>query len=105
MRSLTEGVHKRKPDLCPYRNDQQSMDRLKASTCAGSLKILVLYSTVMCYFMQWLEKDFINYLDEWEESANGREDLSESEKHKLCLSRETLEGLRFTSMHAFFSWH
>ena len=52
--------------------------------------------------MQWLEKDFINYLDEWKESANGREDLSESEKQKLCLSRETLEGLHFTSMHAFF---
>ena len=39
VRSLTEGVHKRKPDLCPYRNNQQSMDHLKASACAGSLNM------------------------------------------------------------------
>ena len=31
VRSLDEGIHKRKPNLRPYRNDSQSEDRLKAS--------------------------------------------------------------------------
>ena len=38
VRSLKEGIHKRKPNLCPYRNDSQSRDRLQASiTYLGSL--------------------------------------------------------------------
>lgn len=55
--------------------------------------------------MQWLEKDFIEYLDEWEASAYGQEDLSETEKQKLCISRETLEGLRLTSMSSCITGH
>ena len=31
-------------------------------------------------------------------SVDERQDLSDTEKHKLCISRETLEGLRFTGM-------
>ena len=46
--------------------------------------------------MQWLKNDFLNYLDDWEDSANSQEDLSKSEQNRLCLSRETLEGLRMT---------
>ena len=29
VRSLREGIHKRKPNLHPYRNDQQSRERLQ----------------------------------------------------------------------------
>ena len=42
--------------------------------------------------------DFIAYLDEWDASAHGQEDLSDAEKQKWCIGRETLEGLRFTDM-------
>lgn len=37
-------------------------------------------------------------MDEWEASVDGRNDLSDADKQKLCISRETLEGLRFTGM-------
>jgi len=37
-------------------------------------------------------------LDEWEASVDGQKDLSDADKQKLCISRETLEGLRFTGM-------
>lgn len=48
--------------------------------------------------MQWLEEDFLSYLDEWERSVETRKELSASEKSKLTISRETLEGLRITGM-------
>ena len=37
-------------------------------------------------------------MDEWEASVDGRKDLSDADKQKMCISRETLEGLRFTGM-------
>ena len=46
--------------------------------------------------IQWLKEDFMGWLDEWESCVESREDLSLSEKDRLCLSRETLDGLRFT---------
>ncbi len=43
-----------------------------------------------------MEVDFIQYLDEWEKSVSSRADLEAADKQKLCISRETIEGLRFT---------
>ena len=63
-----------------------------------------MYNRYVCYtctFFQWLETEFIAYLDEWEASANGREELTAAERQKLCISRETLEGLRFTGIHNY----
>ena len=52
-------------------------------------------------FMQWLENDFLKYLNEWKESTkhvtdDTRTKLSDSEQKKLCISEETLEGLHIT---------
>ena len=94
MRSLREGVYKGKPNLLPYWDNSQSRDRLPASIT--SILHLNLLSKFLFFHFQWLEKDFIAYLDEWETSVNSRKDLSATEKPKLYLSRETLEGLRFT---------
>lgn len=44
--------------------------------------------------MQWLSKDFLGYLDEWEEEISRIPKLKKSEKQKLCLSAQTLEELR-----------
>ena len=51
--------------------------------------------------MKWLEVTFLGYLDEWEVYANSQIGISEKERAKLMLSRETIEGLRITgkSMH------
>ena len=46
--------------------------------------------------MQWLQDDFLGYLDEWESGTKDRVDLSASDKRKLLLSSETMEGLRVT---------
>lgn len=46
--------------------------------------------------MQWLMNDFLGYLDEWDLSVQNREEFTDAEKKKMCLSEETLGGLRMT---------
>ncbi|XP_070567945.1 uncharacterized protein [Ptychodera flava] len=71
VRSMTEGFKKRKPNLLPYRspNDER---------------------------LTWLETDFLNYLQNWDERVEAREHISKQNKNRMKLSRETLEGLRMT---------
>ena len=46
--------------------------------------------------LQWLENEFLGYLDEWDDCVQAREGFTNSEKMKMTLSRDTLEGLRMT---------
>lgn len=50
----------------------------------------------MFVLVYWLEEEFLPYLDVWEESVNGREGFSDTEKKRMTLSTETLLGLRIT---------
>ena len=47
--------------------------------------------------LQWLEKKFLGYLNEWEKSVEGRVEI-EKERNKMLLSRETIEGLRMSGV-------
>ena len=50
---------------------------------------------------QWLEKDFLGFLRDWEEECLQTNGLTMGEKRRMCLSRETLEGLRITGINCF----
>ena len=50
--------------------------------------------------LQWLQKDFLGYLKEWRASVDARKDITDAERPTMCLSRETLEGLHITGIHA-----
>ena len=56
--------------------------------------LLYYYNSVA---LQWLKNDFLMYLTEWaeEDTSSG---VSKKEKQKLCLSRETMDGLRITGI-------
>jgi len=43
--------------------------------------------------LQQLEKEFLGYLKEWKASVASWEGFTPTEKARMCLSRETLEGL------------
>ena len=45
--------------------------------------------------LQWLENDFLAYLQVWEDSVK---DFPANERKKMMLSQETLEGLRITGV-------
>lgn len=43
--------------------------------------------------IQWLEKDFLKYIQDWEKASKESE---EENSRRMCLSSETIEGLRIT---------
>ena len=45
---------------------------------------------------QWLEDEFLGYLDEWKNYVNSDKSLSSADKARMMLSRETLEGITIT---------
>ena len=48
--------------------------------------------------MQWLETDFLGYLEEWDSSVHNRPGFTPAEMKKMQLSNETLAGLKVTGM-------
>ncbi|VDH96810.1 Hypothetical predicted protein [Mytilus galloprovincialis] len=54
------------------------------------------YTNINDWRFKWLEEDFLKFLTKWEQEGENQADLSKKEKKQLCLSRETLEGLRIT---------
>ena len=49
-------------------------------------------------FMQWLKEDFLSYLKEWQTSIEQRKGFTKAQKQTMCLSKETLLGLRMTGV-------
>ena len=48
--------------------------------------------------MLWLEGDFLSYLDESERCVVTPTELTATDRSRLCLSHETLEGLQITGV-------
>lgn len=88
VRHPTEHIRHRKPFLRPY-------------TSTDDERFTVCYALTISYFnnnnacmLQWLEKDFLGYLQEWEDSVESRTDGKDNST--MLLSRETIEGLHIT---------
>ena len=81
---------------------------MKPYSSASDERLLVGFAIVTYMYMQthyilnlqWLERDFLDYLNEWRSSVAGRDGFTSAEKAMMTLSRETLEGLRVTGMSA-----
>ena len=70
--------------------------------CAGNVLPSIHVCTHVNVHLQWLEKDFLGYLDEWEASVRAREGFTKAEKKSMTLSKETLEGLRLTGIRIMY---
>ncbi len=46
--------------------------------------------------LQWLQEQFLPYLENWEESVRARDQFTLTEQNKMLLSVETRLGLQFT---------
>ena len=71
-RYLSQGQFTRKPELAPYRSKED-------------------------WRFNWLNQEFLDWLEMWEEDIKGREGLTKGEKSVLFLSYQTVEGLRITT--------
>ena len=54
------------------------------------------------YTLQWLEEEFLKYIDDWESMVMQLEQVPSAERRKMCLSEETIEGLRITGTGALY---
>lgn len=46
--------------------------------------------------LKWLKDEFLDYINKWEENAANVHILTRDEQNRLCISKQTLEGLRIT---------
>ena len=60
------------------------------------ITIIMLINVDFMHCPQWLETEFLAYLDEWERSVNGHPGFDDADKKRMLLSQETLLGLRIT---------
>ena len=49
--------------------------------------------------MQWLETDFLGYLEQWEQAVKQRDGFTVCEKKTMLLSVETAAGLKLTGLY------
>jgi len=87
VRCFTECFEHRKPDLRPYRSPKD--DRLKVTNSS------IIHLKSHCYMVthtctQWLK--------ECQTSIEQQEDFTNAQKQTMCLSKETLLGLRMTGL-------
>ena len=64
-------------------------------TVSGSFNSFC-FKLLATYHYYWLEKNFLGYLSEWEQSVYSLEGFTESQKATMMLSRETLDGIHMT---------
>ena len=94
VRHPFEYIKRKKPNLKPYTSTDDERFTVR----------MLLICTFLLYNMQWLEDDFMSYLEEWENSVHSRQDVAEAEKAIMLLSWETIEGLRMTGLLAI-AWY
>ena len=87
-RCLEEAHYRKNEDLKAY----HSADDKRLKVCLN----FITYMYINFESLQWLIDDFLEYLKEWETEVDGRKDLKKSERNKMILSRETLDGLKMT---------
>ena len=49
------------------------------------------------WFVQCLEREFLQYINNWECTAQSNDQCTSTQK-KMCLSEKTIEGLRITGI-------
>ena len=94
--NFTTGIHQRKSFQLPYR-----------SATDFRLKVILQYIThpcIMCISIcvlcvQWLEEEFLSYLEEWKGSVAGRPGFTAAQKQKMLLSPATLLGLQMSGIY------
>ena len=58
--------------------------------------ILIVDGMTYIHLLQWIEDEFLPYLDKWEESVMRRPGLTKTQQNNMLLSAETRLSLRMT---------
>ena len=99
VKNPLEGKLKRKPFRFPYYTPQDERFKVYLSVLVG---ITHAFTRVISLYFQWLKNNFLGYLDGWEKEVSGRQGFTKAQQKRMCLSKETLEGLRITGkLHSY----
>ena len=80
-------------------NSPTSLQRTSVSKYAQHVLYVHYFLTLLCTFVQWLEKYFLPYLENWEKWAHTIPDLTATEWNNMLLSAKTRLGLNVTCKH------
>lgn len=58
---------------------------------------------VLCTIVQWLEKDFLPYLENWEKWTQSVPNLTATQQNNMLLSAETRLGLKITCKYCMYT--
>ena len=95
------GKQKRKQFQDPYRSgDDFRLKVIFIFVCPTSI-MLHAVTTLATNPMQWLEDEFLGYLQNWEGSVMAQSGLSMKEKNSMLLSPETRFGIEVTGKYNF----
>ena len=83
---------KRKDSIAPYKSPNDEWFKV----CKSNIYSHPMHMEVL--LLQWLKKDFLGYLHEWEKEVDSLPGLKPNEKQKRCMSQETLRGLKITGI-------
>ena len=75
-----------------------------ACTCIIYMYLdLCIIVHVLCTVVQWLEKDFLPYLENWEKWTQSVPNLTATEQNNMLLSAETRLGLKITCKYCMYT--
>lgn len=89
VNSFTQGKHKRKPFQEPYRSKDDF--RIKVHMQLISLILKLMY-------FQWLKEEFLQYLQDWENSVEQRKRYTPKAKSRMLITKETRFGIYATGL-------
>ena len=94
-RSLEEAHRKRKPNLAPY----MSVDDARLEVCHSFIALHAYMYILVFVVVVW------RFLDQWEENVQSKDagKYDKAEQALMCLSSQTLFGLRMSSRYAHYT--
>ena len=99
VRSPVLGHMKRKESIAPYKSPSDYRFKVcvyKICMHTHTANMCNCNSCILNVYFQWLATDFLGYLDSWEKEVADQPGIERKEKQRMCLSKETLQGLRIT---------
>ena len=94
--NFTDGKCARNPFKQPYHGPNDF--RLRVWYFVDALPVSYQFTDTLLFPLQWLETEFLGYLEQWEKAVTGREGFTECEKKTMLLSAETVTGLKLTGI-------
>ena len=96
VNSFNKGKQRRKEFQDPYRSGRDF--RLKVCFFFSSLILyaMINFADIYTISIQWLEDEFLGYLQKWEHSVMAQPQIYTKDKNNMLLSKETRYGIEVT---------